>query len=68
MTHGLEVETGKQAEGGKSSTLQAIQSLSRGSSQSDTRQQQRKLKKEEKLKKTVRVDDDSKGCDGIMAS
>lgn len=30
------------------STLQAIQSLSRGYSQSDTRQQQRKLKEEKK--------------------
>lgn len=49
------------------STLQAIQSLSRGYSQSDTRQQQRKLK-EEKKKSNVRGDDDSKGCDGIIAS
>lgn len=63
---GLEVETGKQAEGENLSTLQAIQSLSRSYSQSDTREQQRKLK--EKKKSNIRGDDDSKGCDEIMAS
>lgn len=51
---GLEVETGKQAEGGKTwSTLQAIQSLSRGYSQSDTRQQPRKLKEEKQTNKKI---------------
>lgn len=52
---GLEVETGKQAEGENLSTLQAIQSLSRGYSQSDTRQQQRKLKEEKKKKTYVEM-------------
>ena len=50
---GLEVETGKQAEGGKLATLQAIQSLSRNYSQSDTRQQQRKLKEEKEKKSNI---------------
>lgn len=52
---GLEVETGKQAEGENLSTLQAIQSLSRGYSQSDTRQQPWKLKEEKKNLKYVEM-------------
>lgn len=64
---GLEVETGKQAEGGKlvylashSNSEPWLQPIKYPRAATETQRG--------KKKSNIRVDDDSKGCDGIMAS